>query len=71
MKIAAEDLLELGVVDAVVPEPVGGAHRDPRLAVERLGDAIEAALVELETLSGPAIRAARREKFLKIGRSLA
>ena len=68
MKISAEDLLELGVIDGVIQEPVGGAHRDPILAVERLGDAVEAAIHELEDMSPDALRAHRRQKFLNIGR---
>ena len=69
MKISAADLLELGVIDAVVPEPVGGAHRDLALTAERLGDAVENAIHELESLSPEALRAHRREKFLNIGRT--
>jgi acetyl-CoA carboxylase carboxyl transferase subunit alpha len=70
MKIAAEDLRGLGVIDGVVPEPVGGAHRDPELAAERLGDAIEGALEELSPLTPDQIRRHRRDKFLAIGRNL-
>jgi acetyl-CoA carboxylase carboxyl transferase subunit alpha len=69
MKISAQDLLNLGVIDGVVTEPVGGAHRDPELTIERLGDAIESAISELETLSPDELRAQRREKFLGIGRA--
>jgi acetyl-CoA carboxylase carboxyl transferase subunit alpha len=68
MKISAEDLKSLAVIDAIVPEPVGGAHRDPAVAVERLGDAIEEALDELAGLSPDDIRIHRRKKFLAIGR---
>ena len=68
MKIAAEDLKELGVIDAIVPEPVGGAHRDPALAIERLGDAIESALSDFDHLTPEQVRAHRRDKFLAIGR---
>jgi acetyl-CoA carboxylase carboxyl transferase subunit alpha len=68
MKISADDLRRLGVIDGVVPEPVGGAHRDPELAAERLGDAIEAALSELAPLTGEQLRRHRRDKFLSIGR---
>ena len=68
MKISAEDLKNLAVIDAIVPEPVGGAHRDPAQAIERLGDAIEDALAELSRLSPDDIRAHRRRKFLAIGR---
>lgn len=69
MKISAEDLQRFGVIDGIVPEPVGGAHRDPALAAERLGDAIEAAIEELEPLTPEQIRQRRRDKFLAIGRA--
>jgi acetyl-CoA carboxylase carboxyl transferase subunit alpha len=69
MKISAEDLKGLAVIDAIVPEPVGGAHRDPAQAIERLGDAIEDALSELVGLSASDIRKHRRQKFLAIGRA--
>lgn len=68
MRISAQDLLDLGVIDGVVPEPMGGAHRDGALTIERLGDAVEAAIQELETLSPDELRKQRREKFLAIGR---
>ncbi|MEL6360641.1 MAG: acetyl-CoA carboxylase carboxyltransferase subunit alpha [Pseudomonadota bacterium] len=68
MKISAEDLSDLGVIDGIVVEPVGGAHRDVALTIERLGDAIEAALQELDGLSPDELRAHRRDKFLQIGR---
>jgi acetyl-CoA carboxylase carboxyl transferase subunit alpha len=69
MKISADDLLGLGVIDAVIPEPVGGAHRDAGATVERLGDAVEASIHELEHLSPDQLRAHRRAKFLAIGRA--
>lgn len=69
MKISADDLLGLGVVDAVIPEPRGGAHRDHLHTVERLGDAVEAAVHELEHMTPDALRAHRRAKFLAIGRA--
>ena len=68
MKISAQDLKELGVIDTIVTEPVGGAHRDPRVAVDALGDAIEGALGELGDLPPEERRRLRREKFLAIGR---
>ena len=58
------------VIDGIIPEPPGGAHRDPARAIEAAGDAIEAALGELEGLDPQALRKARREKFLAIGRTL-
>ena len=68
MKVTAQDLKALGVIDAIVPEPLGGAHRDPATAIGALGDAIERALGELAPLSPDALRKDRRDKFLKMGR---
>ncbi len=70
MKITAQDLLRLGVVDTVVPEPVGGAHRDPAETMAATGDAIAAALDELRGLDRATIVRLRREKFVAIGRTL-
>jgi acetyl-CoA carboxylase carboxyl transferase subunit alpha len=67
MKITAADLLRLGVVDRIVTEPVGGAHRDPAAAIATLGAVIGEELDALAMLSPDAIRHARREKFLTIG----
>jgi len=69
MKISAQDLLELGVIDGIIPEPVGGAHRDIALTAERLGDMAEAAIQELAARSPEELRQQRREKFLMIGRT--
>lgn len=70
MKITAQDLLRLGVIDRIVTEPAGGAHRNPQEAIRRAGDAIAAALDDLKHLSADQIRAQRSEKFLSIGRRL-
>ncbi len=67
MKITAADLLRLGVVDRVVPEPMGGAHRDPGAAIAMLGAAIGEELDKLVGKKPASIRAARQEKFLAIG----
>ena len=67
MKITADDLQRLGVVDRVVPEPMGGAHRDPATAIASLGAAIGEELDKLAGKKPAAIRTARREKFLAIG----
>lgn len=69
MKISAQDLYEFGVIDEIVDEPVGGAHRDPALTIERLGDSVERVVRDLEGLSPDALRKQRREKFLAIGRA--
>ena len=68
MKITAPDLLALKIVDAVVPEPTGGAHADRPAAVAAVGDAVERALEELEALTPDALRAQRAERFYAIGR---
>jgi acetyl-CoA carboxylase carboxyl transferase subunit alpha len=70
MKITAQDLLRLHVIDAIVAEPSGGAHRDPASAIVAAGDAVEAALGELDGLDPAAVRAHRADKFLAIGRTL-
>jgi acetyl-CoA carboxylase carboxyl transferase subunit alpha len=70
MKITAQDLLRLGVVDTVVPEPTGGAHRDPAAAVTATGEAIAGALTELHGLDRATVIRLRREKFMAIGRTL-
>jgi acetyl-CoA carboxylase carboxyl transferase subunit alpha len=67
MKVTAQDLERLGVIDRIVPEPVGGAHRDPTDAVATLGRAIEEELDALSSESGDALRGQRRAKYLAIG----
>ena len=64
MRVTAGDLKQLGVIDRVVPEPVGGAHRRPAEAIAAVGAAIEEELAALAPLTGDQIRAARREKYL-------
>jgi acetyl-CoA carboxylase carboxyl transferase subunit alpha len=71
MKITAEDLLALRIVDGIVPEPLGGAHSDPGTAIASVGDAIERSLTSLLPLSPAALRAQRAERFYAIGRSVA
>ena len=70
MKITAQDLVQLGIVDTIVKEPVGGAHRDPAVVMERAAEAIRGAFSELSSMSGEELRKARRDKFLAIGRNL-
>ena len=67
MRITAQDLKQLGVIERVVPEPLGGAHRNPGEAVENLGAAIREELDALLSLSPDEVRARRRAKFLAIG----
>ncbi|WP_374531536.1 acetyl-CoA carboxylase carboxyltransferase subunit alpha [Novosphingobium sp.] len=67
MKVTAQDLLGLGVIDRIVKEPVGGAHRDPEAAAKALGKAITEELDELAKLKPEKLRAKREERFLRIG----
>lgn len=68
MKVTAQDLKGLGVIDTIVPEPLGGAQRDPATAIAALGDAIDAALSNLDGQSPTELRRSRRAKFLAMGR---
>ena len=70
MKITAQDLLKFKVIDQIVTEPMGGAHRAPEAAMTTAGDAIEAALKDMAETAPADLRRARREKFLAIGREL-
>lgn len=70
MKITAQDLLRFGIIDQIVSEPVGGAHRDPKAAIQATGRAVAAALAGFEGKSAAEIRTARAEKFLAMGRKL-
>jgi len=67
MKVTAQHLLELGVIDRIVKEPVGGAHRDPQLAIQSLAKVIDEELDALGKHSPAKLRALREERFLRIG----
>jgi acetyl-CoA carboxylase carboxyl transferase subunit alpha len=69
MKVTAQDLHGLGVIDIIVTEPLGGAHRDPAGAISALGDALDSALGELEGQTANQLRRDRRTKFLNMGRA--
>ena len=68
MKQTAQDLKALNLIDAIVPEPVGGAHRSPQAAIKMLGDAVETQLATMDGMSTDAVRDDRRAKFLAMGR---
>ncbi len=69
LRLTAEDLKQLGIIDSTVPEPVGGAHRDVAGMVDVVGNVLEAALRELQAVDGGVLKARRRERFLDMGRS--
>jgi acetyl-CoA carboxylase carboxyl transferase subunit alpha len=68
MKITADDLMRFAVIDEIIREPKGGAHRDPKAAIQAVGQAIAAAFQSLAHMDRDAIRAHRQNKFLAIGR---
>jgi acetyl-CoA carboxylase carboxyl transferase subunit alpha len=70
MKITAQDLLKFGIIDVIVAEPAGGAHRDPETAVAAVGEGIDDALASLANLSRAQIVDARAERFLSVGRKV-
>jgi acetyl-CoA carboxylase carboxyl transferase subunit alpha len=70
LKITAQDLQRFGVVDSVLKEPAGGAHRDPEAMIANAGNAIAQAFNDMRNLDPIAIRNQRRQKFLDIGRKL-
>jgi acetyl-CoA carboxylase carboxyl transferase subunit alpha len=70
MKITAQDLLKFGIIDQIISEPVGGAHRAPLEAIRATGRAISAAIAEFDGRSADEVRAARADKFLAMGRKI-
>ena len=66
LHLTAQDLLSFGIIDEIVAEPVGGAHRSPEEMVQRLGSALDKNLGEVKKYSGTRLKALRREKFLKL-----
>jgi acetyl-CoA carboxylase carboxyl transferase subunit alpha len=68
LRLTADDMRRLKLVDTVIPEPLGGAQRDPGAAIQAVGDAVALALVPLVPLDGPMLKVRRREKFLEMGR---
>ena len=70
LKITAQDLRQLRVIDDIVPEPVGGAHRAPLEAIDAVAEQIAAGLKEMEGISGDELLRQRRAKFLAMGRNL-
>lgn len=68
MKLTAQDLLHLGVIDGIIPEPPGGAHRDPRAVFASVDAALSRHLIELSGFSGGELASQRYQKFRAIGR---
>jgi acetyl-CoA carboxylase carboxyl transferase subunit alpha len=70
MKITAQDMMRFGVIDNLITEPIGGAHRDPQGTIAATGEALATALAELRGLDRASVRRQRREKFLAMGRGI-
>jgi len=71
LRLTAQDLLGLGVIDAIVPEPMGGAHRGVEETIANVGEQIARALGEMSSLAPDEVRRQRRDKYLAMGRDLA
>jgi acyl-CoA carboxylase subunit beta len=69
LRLTAPDLLRLGIVDGIIPEPPGGAHTDPGAAAEVLGSVLRCALAELEGVPADQLVACRRQRLRRIGSS--
>ena len=70
MKITAQDLIKFGIIDGVIPEPLGGAHRDPAATIASTSRAIGDALKSLHNMGPDELRNARAEKYLAMGRKI-
>ena len=70
MKITAQDLQQMGIIDEIIPEPLGGAHRDHDSVIEGTRKQISNALAEFKNITGEDIKKQRQEKFLSMGRNL-
>lgn len=67
LRVTSQDLLKLGIIDHIISEPLGGAHREPDAMITRTGDEIEKCLEDLASMSGTELRSRRRQKFLEMG----
>ncbi|WP_376709550.1 acetyl-CoA carboxylase carboxyltransferase subunit alpha [Pseudochrobactrum lubricantis] len=70
MRITAQDLLELKIIDNIIPEPLGGAHRGKNAIIDAAGEVIATALKSLEGMDGETLKQERRQKYLAMGRNL-
>ncbi len=70
MRITAQDLFDLKVIDGIIPEPLGGAHRGKEAVIDAAGDMITASLRSMKDIDGDTLKQERRQKFLQIGRNL-
>ena len=67
LKLTAQDMKKFKIIDEIIPEPVGGAHRDPKLTIEKIGDALEQRLINLSSLKEEELFKLKEKKYLQIG----
>ena len=67
LKLTAQDMKKFKIIDEIIPEPIGGAHRDPKLTIEKIGDAIEKTLMKLSSLKKEELLKSKEKKYLQIG----
>ena len=70
MRITAQDLFDLKIIDGIIPEPMGGAHRGKEAVIDATGDIITASLRSMKDVDGETLKQERRQKFLEIGRNI-
>ncbi|MBQ0710663.1 MULTISPECIES: acetyl-CoA carboxylase carboxyltransferase subunit alpha [unclassified Ochrobactrum] len=70
MRITAQDLFDLKIIDGIIPEPMGGAHRGKEAVIDAAGDIIAASLRSMKDIDGETLKQERRQKFLEIGRNI-
>jgi acetyl-CoA carboxylase carboxyl transferase subunit alpha len=69
LRLTADDLKRMALVDTVIPEPLGGAQRNPQATIRAVGNAVAEELAPLTALDGATLKARRREKYLEMGRT--
>ena len=67
LKLTAQDMEKFKIIDEIIPEPIGGAHRDPQLTIKKIGDVLERRLLNLSSLKKEELLKLKEEKYLKIG----
>ena len=67
LKLTAQDMKKFKIIDEIIPEPVGGAHRDPKLTIEKIGDALEQRFIKLSSLKEEELFKLKEKKYLQIG----
>ncbi len=70
LKLTAQDLKQLGIIDTIIEEPLGGAHREPERTIDVVGDYVEKAINELSQIDGATLKLRRRQKFLEMGHTV-